>query len=339
MIVRQGEAIFVPQGSPYRDRIHVAPVDVNTIRPMRVLPASIEVDPTKAVNVLPPVTGRIIDLKVRLGDEVKQGQTLAVIGSGDFAQAFTDVDKARASVELTRRAYERAKGLKQFGGGAQKDVDQAESDHTQAQAELNRAETRLKQIGGTISDSTGTQVLPITSPTNGIVTSIATATGAYANDLTATIMTITDLATVWVTANVPENDLAFVSKNQSVDITMLAYPGQVFHGKVAIVSQVLEPDTRRAKVRIVFPNPDGKLKPNMFANVTFFAPQKEAIGVPTSALLMNNDSTTVFVETKPWTFERRTVEPEADINGVAPIRVGLTAGERVVTRGGVLLND
>lgn len=338
MLLRQGNAIVVPEGSPYRARIEVAPVEIKTIRPTRLLPASVEVDSTKAVNVLPPVAGRIIELKVRLGDEVKRGQTLAVIGSGDFAQAFTDVDKARAAAELTRRAHERAKSLAQFGGGPQKDVEQTFSDYTQAQAELSRAETRLKNIGGT-NDSTGTRVLTINSPTDGTITSISTAPGAFINDITATIMTVTDLDTVWVTANVPENDLAFVAKNQPVDITMPAYPGEIFHGTVSIVSQVLEPDTRRSKVRILFNNPDGKMKPNMFANVTFFAPPEKDIEVPTSALLMNNDSTTVFVETKPWTFERHVVQPAAEQNGTAPIRSGLAAGDRIVTRGGVLLND
>jgi cobalt-zinc-cadmium efflux system membrane fusion protein len=277
-------------------------------------------------------------LKVHLGDDVKQGQILAIIGSGDFAQAATDVDKAKSALELTRRAYDRAKALKQFGGGAEKDVEQAQSDFTQAQAELARAENRLTQFGGT-DDGKGGRVLPIVSPTDGTITAISTAPGAFLNDSTVSIMTVTDLATVWVTANVPENDLAFVAKNQLVDITLPAYPGEVLHGKVAIVSQVLEPDTRRNKVRIVFDNASGRLKPNMFGNVTFYGPARQAIEVPTSALLMNNDATTVFVETKPWTFERRLVQPEADRDGIAPIAKGLSSGDKVIISGGVLLND
>jgi cobalt-zinc-cadmium efflux system membrane fusion protein len=338
MLIRKGAEIFLPESSPYRERIKIQPVELRSFTPKIVLPASVEADPTKSVNVLPPVAGRVIELKVHLGDDVKQGQILAIIGSGDFAQAATDVDKAKSALELTRRAYDRAKALKQFGGGAEKDVEQAQSDFTQAQAELARAENRLTQFGGT-DDGKGGRVLPIVSPTDGTITAISTAPGAFLNDSTVSIMTVTDLATVWVTANVPENDLAFVAKNQLVDITLPAYPGEVLHGKVAIVSQVLEPDTRRNKVRIVFDNASGRLKPNMFGNVTFYGPARQAIEVPTSALLMNNDATTVFVETKPWTFERRLVQPEADRDGIAPIAKGLSSGDKVIISGGVLLND
>lgn len=338
MLIRKGNNIFLPEGSPYRERIKIQPVEVRSFTPKILLPASVEADPTKSVNVLPPVAGRVIELKVHLGDDVKLGQVLAIIGSGDFAQAATDVDKAKSALELTRRAYERAKALKQFGGGAEKDVEQTQSDFTQAQAELARAENRLTQFGGT-DDGKGGRVLPIISPTDGTITAISTAPGAFLNDATVSIMTVADLATVWVTANVPENDLAFVAKNQLVDITMPAYPGEVLHGKVAIVSQVLEPDTRRNKVRIVFDNAAGRLKPNMFANVTFYGPAEQVLEVPTSALLMNNDATTVFVETKPWTFERRDVHPDADSDGIAPIASGLAAGDKVIVSGGVLLND
>ena len=122
-------------------------------------------------------------------------------------------------------------------------------------------------------------------------------------------MTIANLDSVWVTANVPEIDIAHIAKGQSVDVSFPAYPGQVFHGTVAFVSDVVEPDTRRNKVRIAFANPDGKFKPNMFANASFNIPQKSAVFVPNSALLMDNDSTIVFVEVAPWTFVKRPVIP------------------------------
>lgn len=340
MLIRQGDAVFIPEGSPYRSRIAVAPVETKTLRPARALPAAVEADMTKTVNVLPPVAGRVIELKVRLGDEVKQGEVLVVVDSGDLAQAYADVDKGQAELKLTSRALERARGLKTIGGGAQKDLEQAESDFAKAQAEFNRAQSRLQAIvSGLAEDQQGARTLRIVAPTNGTITSISTAPGAFLNDPTVAIMTITNLDTVWVTANVPENDLSFIAKNQDVEVTLPAYPDTVFHGKVGIVSQVLEPDTRRAKVRIVFSNPGGKLKPNMFATVTFLAPARREPIAPTSALLMNNDTTTVFIETKPWTFIRRIVEPEADQNGIAPIRAGLAAGEKIVVSGGVLLND
>jgi cobalt-zinc-cadmium efflux system membrane fusion protein len=173
----------------------------------------------------------------------------------------------------------------------------------------------------------------------GTVTALTTASGAFVNDLTASLMTIANLDSVWVTANVPESDIAHIAKGQSVDVTLPAFPGEVFHGSVAFVSDVLEPETRRNKVRIAFANLAGKFKPNMFANASFNIPQKSVVFVPNSALLMDNDSTIVLVEVAPWTFVKRQVVPGYGEDDGARIDRGLNPGDRIIIRGGVLLND
>jgi cobalt-zinc-cadmium efflux system membrane fusion protein len=163
--------------------------------------------------------------------------------------------------------------------------------------------------------------------------------GAIINDPTQSIMTIADLSTIWVTAMVPEKDVAAISKNQDADVSLVAYPDRVLHGKVLFVSDVIEPDTRRNKVRIAFANADRALKPNMFATVTLLGAQQSQIVLPSSALLMNNDRTTVFVAVAPWTFERRTVDPELEEGTSVAIRSGISGGDQVVVKGGILLND
>src|SRR5712671_4571674 len=146
-------------------------------------------------------------------------------------------------------------------------------------------------------------------------------------------------SSIWVTANVPENDTALISKGQPVDVVFSAYAGEVFKGEVLFVSDVLDPDTRRTKVRIVFQNADIRLKPNMFANVTFFARPLRAASVPASALVLKNDRDRVFVEVAPWTFATRPVEINFQLGNMAIVKSGLMAGERAVVKGGVLLND
>src|SRR5262249_22722487 len=152
-------------------------------------------------------------------------------------------------------------------------------------------------------------------------------------------MTIADLRTIWVTASVPEKDTALVAKGQPADVTFTAYPGEVFKGQVLFVSDVLDPDTRRTKVRIAFDNPDTRLRPGMFANVTFHAPPRHAAVVPTSALVLKDDATQVFVETAPWTFEPRNVDISFQQGEQAVVAGGVAAGDRVVVKGGVLLGD
>jgi cobalt-zinc-cadmium efflux system membrane fusion protein len=137
----------------------------------------------------------------------------------------------------------------------------------------------------------------------------------------------------------PEGDVAFLAKDQDAEAVLAAYPGQTLHGKIKFVSDVIEPDSRRDKVRIAVDNSDYKLKPNMFATVTVVGSPRSRVVLPTSALLMNNDRTTVFVATAPWTFERRTVEPLLEEGTTVPIGAGLSAGEQVVVKGGILLND
>jgi cobalt-zinc-cadmium efflux system membrane fusion protein len=335
---RSKGAIFVPETSPYRARIVVAPVQAKTVRLAHIFPAIIEADPARTVNVLPSVGGRVSALKVTLGDHVVPGQILATVESGDLAQAISDVEKAKAAVVLTQKVLDRARELTKIGGAALKDLEQAASDNAQAVAEQQRAETRLKTLSGgnMVSDGRG---LIISAPIAGTITTLSTSAGTYINDPTQALMTISNLDKVFVTANVPENDLAIVSVNEDVEFTLIAYPGRTFRGQVTSVSGLLEPDTRRTKVRVSFDNQDGLLKPNMFASVSFVPPAVNEIVVPSSALLMNNDNTTVFIETKPWTFTRRKIDPGVDVDDGVLIRGGLSAGERIVVRGGVLLND
>jgi len=173
----------------------------------------------------------------------------------------------------------------------------------------------------------------------GSVIDLQMAPGAFLNDTTVPIMTIANLDTIWVTANVPEKDTTLIAKGQQVDVTLAAYPGEVFKGRVLFVSDVLDPDTRRTKVRIAFANPDIRLKPGMFANVSFHAPARRAVAVPTSALVVKDDASQVLVEVAPWTFEARTVDIAFQQGDRAVLSSGVTAGDRIVVKGGVLLGD
>src|SRR5882762_1240404 len=339
MLIREGARISIPDGSPLRGKLTVGPVAQREIQRKLILPAVVEADPARTVKVLPPVTGRVTDLKVQLGERVVQGQELAVIDSGDLAQAYSDIEKARSVLTLTKKALDRQLGLEKAGGAAIKDREQAQNDYDQAVAELERAQSRLRAIGVPADQKEQSRLLTLKAPIAGSVIDLQAAQGAFLNDSTAAIMTIANLATVWVTANVPEKDTALVTKGQEVDVVFSAYPGEVFAGKVLFFSDVLDPDTRRTKIRIAFDNPAMKLKPNMFADATFLAPRQTMQVVPTQALVLKEETDRVFVEVAPWTFEARPVEVGFQQGDQAVVEHGLKAGERIVVKGGVLLND
>jgi cobalt-zinc-cadmium efflux system membrane fusion protein len=335
---RVGDRLVVPEASPLRTLLTVAAPTMKEVARTLVLPATVEADPSRTVKVMPPVTGRVIELKVQLGGRVVQGQELAVIDSGDLAQAYSDIEKARSTLTLTKKSLDRQLNLERAGGAAIKDREQAQSDYAQAAAELERSEARLRAIG-IPADQKESRLLSIKAAVSGSVIDLQIAPGAFVNDPTAAMMTIANLDTIWVTASVPEKDIAFVFPGQTVKVTFRSYPDDVFEGKVLFVSDVVESDTRRNKVRIAFDNPDKILKPNMFADTTFVAPAVSRLMVPTSALLMTNDATSVFVEVSDWAFERRNVEIAYQEGTAVAIKAGIRPGERVVVKGGVRLND
>lgn len=336
LLIRHGVQIVVPEGSALRKALGVETAAIRPVDAKITLPAVVESDPARTAAVLTPLAGRLVALKVSLGERVKKGQPLAVIDSPDLGQAFDDDAKAADTLKLADKNLKRQQGQHDIGASSDRDLDQAKSDRNQALAEYTRTQGRLKVLG---APAGGSALLTIMAPSSGSVTTLTVAPGDMINDPTQALMTVADLSIVWVTALVPEKEVRNVTKDQAAEVSLSAYPGQLLRGKVLFVSDVIEPDSRRNKIRIAFANADHALKPNMFATVTLTGPQRSEVVVPSSALLMNNDRTSVFVATGDWTFERRTVDPDLDEGATIAIRSGLAAGDRVVVKGGILLND
>jgi cobalt-zinc-cadmium efflux system membrane fusion protein len=339
LLVHQGNRIFVPESSPLRQRLTVMAAAAQPESPLIRAPGIVESDPARTVTVLPPGTGRVHELKVALGDRVQRGQLLALIDSPDLAQAYDDNDKAASAAALSARILQYQQAQLKIGAASQRDLEQARSDNEQAQAEWLRSREHLRAMGATEDARGEARLLALRAPVPGSVTVLATAAGATINDDTQPVMTVADLSVVWVTALVAEKDLTQVKRDQDADVAVDAYPGRTLHGKVLFVSDVLEADSHRNKVRIAFANPDYALRPNMFATVTLRGEPRRRVVLPSSALLMNNDRTSVFVATAPWTFERRAVEPLLEESSTVTIAAGVEPGEQVVVRGGILLND
>ncbi len=335
-LTRQDGKITIPKDSPLRSRIVAAPAATRSIGGKLTVPAIVESDPARTVAVLPALAGRVAELKVALGDRVAEGQVLAIIDSPDLAQAYDDDEKAADSLALADKTLKRQEQQASLGTLSAHDLDQARSDDNQAIAEHNRTQARLRDIGAQAIDR---RRLVVRAPVTGSVTSLTVAQGAVINDATQPMMTVADLSTIWVTALVPEKNIAGLAKGQAAEVAIDAYPGKIWKGTVLFISDVVEPDSRRDKVRIAFANADLALKPNMFATVTLEGAKRSEVVLPTSALLMNNDRTTVFIETGDWVFERRVIDPSLEDGPEVAVASGVRAGEQVVVKGGILLND
>ena len=330
-------SIAVDKMSPLRQRLQIAAVQEQEIATQTEAPGSIEAMPEKLVKITPPLAGRITRLQRSLGDSVKAGDALFTLDSAELSTAHADDSKAKSALLQARQELQRQKTLFEAEIAAHKDYEAARAAFDQANSDAQASADKLAQYGASASSSRRDYVLR--SPIAGTVIAMEGAQGGYWNDINAPVMTVADLSTVWLSANVAERDLAQVAVGQTARITLDAWPGKSFEGKVAYVGAVLDPETRTVKVRVAIDNRAGAFKPGMFAHAGFAGASRRALLVPASALLQSGPSTRVMVERSPLVFTPRTVEVGASHGEQVEIVSGLKAGERIVVKEGVLLND
>ena len=338
MVSQSNGNLVVRQDSPLEKRLSIQTVASVSQTHGLVLPAQVMTEPDRQVNILAPATGRITGVNVHLGERVHRGQVLATIAAGDLDQAWADDTRARATLDFARRAYARAQGVQAIGGNAVKDLESARNDLAQAQAEAERTQRRLQVLGARPGYSAQGQA-PLVSPVDGVVSMTTMAVGENITDSTAIQMTVLDLSEVWIAAAIPQDELARLNGANILKVSFADFPGRNCEGRVVSFDPGLHPDTRRVNAYLACPNTDGALRPGMFLNATLDVPQDADVIVPKTALLMNNDRVSVFVETAPHTFRRRDVIISYDEGDDVRVLEGLSAGERVVTSGAILLND
>ncbi len=332
---RRGDAIEVPASSPLRARLAVEPVGVESVRRTLEAPAQAEADPARMARIAPPMPGRVVQLFVRFGDTVSSGQALLTLDSPDLVTAQADYLRARSALAQAERTLARQQDLAAHGIGAQREVETATTDRDLARSELERATLRLRLLG--VDPSAIGRPLTVRSPIAGRVVEFGVAPGEFRNDPAQSMMTVADLSTVWVTADVQEKDIRRVRVDEDACAVFAAWPGECFRGRVLFVGDLLDPTTRTIKVRVALDNADRRLRPGMFASVTFTETAAPEVVVPTTGIVLLGDASYVFVETSPWVFQRRRVTPGAPLGDRTAITDGLRAGERVVTRNAVLL--
>ena len=335
---RDDQRLVIPEGSPLRRTLLIQGVQETEVRGSLTVPAAIEADPSDLVKILPPVAGRVVQLHVHLGDWVRKGQALVTLESADVAQAFADLQKATAQYQLARSSLDRLQELGRHEIASRKEVEQAEADFASNDSEWRRAKAHVLQLGAAL-DSPNSHLLTVRAPITGRVSDLAAGAGGYWNDLNAPLMTLANLAKVWFTASVQEKDIASIFVGQEVQAGVASQPGAAFRSRVAFVGEMLDPDTRTVKVRMVFDNASHRLLPAMFANVAFLLKPHRGLLIPTTALVQGQEGAKVFVEVAPWTFQARVVKTGAQVGPDTEILDGLKAGERLAAKEGVVFND
>lgn len=294
---------------------------------------TISPDVSRTIHVTSLGGGRVVDLKVKLGDTVEKGQVLLVISSPDLSGAFSDYQKAKADEVLSRKALDRAQMLFDRGAIATKDLEAAQDAEDKAKVDLETADHRVRLLGA--DPAHPSPLIELKAPIAGTIVeqNVAGAEGIKSLDNTPNLFTIANLAEVWAVCDVFENDLGEVHVDDTAEIRLNAFPDRVFHGRVSDISRILDPTTRSAKVRIVLSNTDGSLRPGMFAVATFRSRKlTERVVVPATAIMRLHDKDWVFRKEAANQFRKVMVQADGLApNGMQEIRQGVKPGDELVT--------
>jgi cobalt-zinc-cadmium efflux system membrane fusion protein len=305
----------------------------------------VEADETRQARVSSPVTGRIVDLDVVEGQDVKRGDVLAVIRSTELADSQFGYLRALSQRQLAERAVARAKRLLDAGVIGEAELQRREAEVTQANAELSSLRDQLKVLG--MADD-AMERLASTRAVNSVSNIVASIDGTVLSRKVTvgqvvqpadTVFLLADLSSVWLVADVPEQTAGHLAPGVGVTAEIAALPGQPVSGKLKFVSAIVNAETRTVQARMDLPNPAKRYKPAMLATMMLQEGSERHLVIPPTAVVRENNADHVFFQTAPDRFVLRRVELGPEIHGVRAVLEGLQPGDKIVMQGGFHLNN
>ncbi len=350
--------VFVAPESPQSKQLRVRPVEIAEVPTDQVAaPGRVAIDPNRIARVLPQVSGRVLKVLVKFGDHVEQGQPLLTIDSPDGDAAVSAHLQAESTERQTKGALSKAEAdlrratdLYEHKAIAEKDLLQAQNEQAMARSNYEIAQAVREQTGRKLqllelkSDEFRQPIL-VRAPITGQVLEMNVAPAEYRaaisfhTDTAAPLMSIADLSTVWVSSDVSEPFIRLIHIGDPVTISLVAFPNEVFAGRVVRIGDLLDAQTRTVKVHVELPNPLGRFRPEMFGSVRHSGPVKKMPILPSSAIVQEYGRNTVFSERAPGQYERRQVTVGPPVGDRLPVLGGVDPGDRVVVDGAILLKD
>jgi membrane fusion protein, heavy metal efflux system len=326
--------------------IEVVPVVRGEFRLHRDFPAVVQSNENKLAEVTSLIRGRVEEVYVDFGQDVERGTSLALVQSTDVGLSQASYLKAAAQSHEASLAYQRARELYEQLVVSLAELKRREAAMRMAQADLRETTHRLELLGvpgeeiqRLDRERTVRSDVRIRAPIAGRII-MRNLTRGEVVEIGRTIFAVADLSDVWVVGNVPEKDVQFIHRDQSVEVRITAYPNKVFPGTITYVGDVLDAATRTMRLRITVPNPKKLLKPEMFATVRVYAePAPEMAMVPVSAVQRSADSSYVFVQLDGGRFEKRPVVLGPETDQEVAVLDGLRDGELIVTTGTFVLRS
>lgn len=326
--------------------IRAAPVVKGEFRLHREFPATVQPNENELAEVTTLVRGRVVEVYADFGQDVNKGALLALLHSKDLSLAQAAYLKAAAQSHEAALAYERSRELYEQQVVSLAELKRREAAMKTARAELRETTHGLELLGIQAEEierldreHTIRSDVPIRAPIAGRVI-MRNLTRGEVVEMAQKIFTVADLSEVWVVGKVPEKDVQFIHREQSVEVRATAYPGKVFSGTITYVGDVLDSATRSMRLRITVPNPKKLLKPEMFAMVRVYVePAAEMTKVPVSSVQRSADTSYVFVQLDGGRFEKRPVVLGPETDQEVAVLDGLREGELIVTAGAFVLRS
>jgi cobalt-zinc-cadmium efflux system membrane fusion protein len=336
--------VWLTSAEVARDHVVEDTVQLRGLDDILVSSGRLSFDEGRVAHVISPVTGRVVKIDGALGQQVAKGQTLAVLSSPDLGDATSALNKAMADRVASEHAYHRAQQLHDEGGASDAVLEQAQDAWRIAKAEEERAREKVALLH---AGRTVTETYPLTSPIAGTVVA-RTATpgvevqGAYTGG-SQELFTVGDIDQLWLFADVYEADLGRVHAAQAVDLTVVGVP-TVFHTTIDYVADMLDPQTRTARLRCTVLNQGHTLEPEMYGTVRVHVAPIQTLAIPREAILHLGGQQLVFIQRGPSSdgrtrFERiPVVADETGTDAYVPVHHGVDGGERIVSQGAAALS-
>ena len=289
-------------------------------------------DVARTVPVVTLASGRVVDIRARLGDTVKKDQLLLRIRSDDVSGGYDAYRKAVADELFAHKALDRAKLLLEHGAIAVQDLEAAQDNEDDAKTTLDTATEHLKLLGDDPEHPNG--IVDITSPISGQITDQEVVNGSTIQSYSANPFTISDLSYVWIVCDVYENDIPTIGMGQPAEVRLTAFPDKVLKGNVSNIGALLDSTIRTAKVRIEVPNPGMTMRIGMFATATFYGLKKQTFtSVPATAIIHLHDRDWVYMPAPNDMFQRVEVTAGDQLpNHMQEVLTGLQPGQKVDQR-------
>ena len=337
---REGEeeSVRIAPEALARSDIRLGAAEAGALAAAIEVPAEVQLNPDRVAHVSPLVEGQLISVDVTLGDTVELGQPLARLRSVELGQARAALSRATALRQVARQTRDRQKRLRAEGISAERSLIEAQLAYDQAGAERDAALSRLKVFG--LQGGSGPD-MALESPIAGRVVERHATRGENVSP-DDTLFVVADLTRVWIIGRVYEQQVAQVAVGMAASLTLGAYPGRRWEGKVDFVGATLDEATRSLPIRMEVDNPDGQLRPGLFGSLYLAtdAPTAEGLVVPVGAVQTLEGRSVVFVPGEgAGVFEARMVTVGREAQGQVEIVGGLAAGARVVVEGAFLIKS